>query len=283
MNCQRMLAVALFTTLITNAVLLCSPAIAQTHPDVTDKAQLTPLSPPQFFRFVLMMGAVQKASHQNKEGDYAIHGSIQPGWEGGADYLHNISGTFFYGLGVHLAVTGHSTILNTPALASNPSAHYERNPAEKDRQFDPVLAIPAFVEKQWQLTSRKGLYAHAGVQLNLAVSGEYFGFGSSLADSSGNYVEVYSQTTRSYQDGKPWLSYKVGGGMQWALRSENLLGIGLVATLCSTDFVSGTYQVTVPGKPDTKGIIKASGSYIGVNVSYGLAGRFRRKVKNGER
>ncbi len=260
-----------FILLLTAAlsVLFCLPAAAQTIHKIAGVE--APLCPPQYFRFVLIMGAVQKATHQNTEGNYEIKSSVQPGWEGGADYLHNISHTFYYGLGVHLAVTGRSTVFPYPASTGNPP--------EKDRQFDPVLALPLFAEKQWRLALKRALYADAGVQLNVPISSEYTGFSIALQDSSGNYTQIYKQNAQAFHNGKPWLGYKLGVGMMWALKGENLLSTGIVATFSSTDFMRGTYQVTIPGQTETIGDFKANGSYVGVQVSYGLTRKYRKRIR----
>ncbi len=258
--------------------LISFSALAQQKSNLSSASQADFIMPPQFFRFVLVTGITGKTSLRNTEGNYPLKSSLQPGFEGGVDYLHNITHTIYYSLGAHLMITGRSVIFPMPALSSNPDAHFETNPEEKDRQFDPALAIPVLIEKVVPLSRCKSIYCTGGVQLTLPVSQEYSGFGVSLADSTGQYTEVYNQTAQAYNDGKPWLSFKLGAGMNWVLRSQNTLSIGIVAHLSTRNFVQGTYHVSLPGQPETNGILRSNGSYVGIAASYSLTRKFRKRI-----
>lgn len=259
-------------------ILLSLSGFAQQRSSISSASRSDFILPPQFFRFVLVTGLTGKASLQNTEGSYPLKSSLQPGFEGGVDYLHSITHNLYYSLGAHLMVTGRSVIFPMPALSSNPNAHFETFPAEKDKQFDPTLAIPLLIEKILGISHRKSVYLNAGVQLTIPITSEHSGFGVSLPDSTGEYLEVYNQDAQAYNRGTPWLSFKLGSGIQWVLTNQNVLSIGIVAHLSTRNFVQGNYRVSLPNQPATVGTLRANGSYVGIVAAYSLTRKFRKRI-----
>ena len=121
------------------------------------------------------------------------------------------------------------------------------------------------------------------MSLRYAVGYDSDDYGYVLEDTNQQRIDVFSMDLNSNNYKKPWISYNLGGGYSWILKNYNTLRAGLLTNISFTQFVKGTYQVNIPGKPLTEGAYGVTGSYIGLSVSYGFTGTNKRWIREYEK
>ena len=66
----------------------------------------------------------------------------------------------------------------------------------------------------------------------------------------------------------PWVNYHLGVGHSWVLKNNNIFKTSLLLNLSFTKYVSGRYEITVPGQPVTAGGYGLDGTGPGISLSY---------------
>lgn len=233
------------------------------------------------FNLTLITGLTQKAIIEREEGFYNIKSSTQPYFEGGVDYEHAFYKNNSYSVGLHVTAIGRNAIFHVPVEKINP-IYKEPRPSDKFSAFDFGLVIPLLLQRQWNLSIRKAIYAQVGIQLHYSLESD-IGYGDQYMDTSGNNIDVFDLNLNTNNQNKLWFTYTLGSGYQWVLKNNNLLKIGIVLNLSFTHFVQGNYQVNIPGDPFTQGTYHVNGSYLGIAISYGFTGLNRKIVRRYEK
>lgn len=228
----------------------------------------------------LSAGLAQQANIKKKEGPYNITARAQPVWEAGVLYRNKISGNTYAIGGLKAVISGRNAILkNAPVEKVDPGKYTSPFPALKMTEFDFILSVPLMIEFNRALSNKKNLFVQGGVDLRYSAGYDFERNAHILFDAAGNPVDVLEIEMNSNNNSKPWISFNMGGGLEWRLKNYNLLKAGLLINISATDYVSGTYQVNIPGEPSTSGTYAARGSYLAFSVSYGFTGINRRLVR----
>jgi len=78
---------------------------------------------------------------------------------------------------------------------------------------------------------------------------------------------------------KIWLTFLVGINKSIRLKNDNLLSLGIQADISRTNFLIGSYEITIPGQPVTSGMYSINGSSVGISVAYIFTGTNRRLAR----
>lgn len=221
----------------------------------------------RLFSVYASVGFSQKAKLERETGEYRVTSTPQPAGELGFNLLCNLNNNFFFITGLTGTITGRNAIVDVPAHQINP-LYPDRFPPMTISDVDFCATIPFEIEKDWQLEKSRLIYGRIGLNLKYSFGYDEEGWGNYLTDTSNQHIDVFSLDMNSDNHNKPWLTYKVSGGYGWALKNHNLIKLGLVANISFTKFVSGTYQVTIPGHPLTQGSYGVTGSYLALSFSY---------------
>ena len=141
------------------------------------------------------------------------------------------------------------------------------------------LVVPVVAVKRIKFRERGFWDIQGGIKINYSGFSSDEGIGMSIADSSFQFTSIFDSEFKSNNNGKPWLSFSLGGSRNLYLKNYNQLRIQLFAEFTQTHFVKGNYQITVPSKPLTIGTYSIKGSCIGLSVEYVFTGYNRKFVK----
>jgi hypothetical protein len=231
--------------------------------------------------FATVSAGFAQAGNINKSGGpYNISARPQPVWEAGVLYRGKISRNIYALGGFKGVVSGRNAMLrNAPVEKIDPNKYSSPFPPLKMTEFDFILSVPLLIEFNRALNNKKNFFVQGGVNLRYSLGYDFERNSHIFYDATGSQVEVLVMEMNSNNNGKPWINFNLGGGLEWRLKNYNLLKAGLLVNISATDYVSGTYRVNIPGESATYGTYAAKGSYIALSISYGFTGINNRLVR----
>jgi len=221
----------------------------------------------KLFSIYTAIGLSQKAKINPEGGEYRVTSTPQPAGEIGFNLQYDLNNDLFLITGLTLTITGRNAAVDVPAHQINPS-YPDPFPLMKISDADFSATIPFEIEKDWQLEKAKIIYGRIGLNLKYSFGYDEDIIDNYLHDTNNQKINVFSLELNSNNHNKPWLTYTIGAGYGWTLKNHNLFKLGLVANISFTKFVSGTYEVNIPGDPLTHGSYGVTGSYIGLSFDY---------------
>jgi len=221
----------------------------------------------KLFSIYTAIGLAQKAKINSESSDHRVISTPQPAGEIGFNLQCDLNNNLFFITGLTLTITGRNAVLDVPVHQINPS-YPDPYPLTEISDADFCATIPFEIEKDWQLGKSKIIYGRIGLNLRYSFGYDEDFYDYYLTDTNNQNINVFSLELNSNNHNKPWFTYIIGGGYGWTLRNHNLIKLGLVANISLTKFVSGTYEVNIPGDPLTHGSYGVTGSYIGLSFNY---------------
>ena len=106
----------------------------------------------------------------------------------------------------------------------------------------------------------------AGVDVSFAFKSTFEGDVHYVVGSNNQSIRVFETEIISTNDGKPWANYLFG--LFKTIDKKRTCSIGLETNLSSAFFIKGNYIFTIPGKPDSFGTYRISGSGISFRIRY---------------
>lgn len=228
---------------------------------------ITKVIKPKLFSIYAVIGLAQKAKLDPETGEYRVTSTVQPAGEIGFNLQCDLNNNLFFITGLAGTVTGRTAVFDAPLHQINP-AYPESFPPMTMPDADFCATIPIQLEKDWQLAKSKILYGRIGLNLKYSFGYDEDIYESYARDTSNQQINVFSLNLNSNNHNKPWLTYTIGGGYGWSLKNQHVIKIGVIANISFTKFVSGTYEVNIPGHPLSEGRYSVTGSYIGLSFNY---------------
>ena len=221
----------------------------------------------KLFSIYSAIGLAQKAKINSESGDHRVTSTPQPAGEIGFNLQCDLNSDLYFITGLTLTITGRNAALDVPAHQINP-IYPDPFPLWTISDVDFCATIPFEIEKDWQLEKAKIIYGRIGLNLKYSFGYDEDIIDSYFHDTNNQRINVFSLELNSNNHNKPWFTYTIGAGYGWTLKNHNLFKLGLVANISFTKFVSGTYEVNIPGDPLTHGSYGVTGSYIGLSFDY---------------
>ena len=222
----------------------------------------------KLFSIYTAIGLSQRTKLDPESGEYHVTSTPQPASEIGFNLHCDLNDNFFFITGLTGTITGRNAVFDVPIHQINPYSYPDPFPPMKMSDIDFCATIPLEIEKDWQLEKFKVMFGRVGLNLKYSFGYDEDGFDNNLTDTTNQKINVFSSELNSNNHNKPWFTYIIGGGYGWTLRNHNLIKLGLVANISFTKFVSGTYEVNIPGHPLTEGSYGVTGSYVGLSFNY---------------
>ncbi|HEV8504494.1 MAG TPA: hypothetical protein VGQ53_03810 [Chitinophagaceae bacterium] len=213
------------------------------------------------------IGLSQKAKINPESGEYRVTSTAQPAGEIGLNAQCDLNNNLFFVTGFTLTIAGRNAAADVPAHQINP-IYPDPFPLMEISDADFCATIPFEIEKDWQLEKSKIIYGRIGLNLKYSFGYDEDIVDNYLYDPNNQRINVFSLELNSNNHNKPWFTYIISGGYGWTLRNHNLMKLGLVANISLTKFVSGRYEVNIPGDPLTEGSYGVTGSYIALSFNY---------------
>lgn len=239
-----------------------------TKKDNSDGKDLYPkVTKRNLFSIHTAIGLSLKAKINPEGGEYRVTSTPQPAGEIGFNLQCDLNSDLFFITGLTLTITERNAAVDVPAHQINP-IYPDPFPLMEVSDADFCATIPFDIEKDWQLEKSKIIYGRIGLNLKYSFGYDEDNIGNDLHDTNNQRINVFSLELNSNNHNKPWFTYTIGAGYGWTLRNHDLIKLGLVANISLTKFVSGTYEVNIPGEPLTHGSYGVTGSYIGLSFNY---------------
>jgi hypothetical protein len=221
----------------------------------------------KLFSIYTAVGFTQKAKINPESGDHRVTSTPQPAGEIGFNLQCDLNSNLFFITGLTLTITGRNAALDVPGHEINPS-YPDPFPFWTISDADFCATIPLQIEKDWQAGKSKMIFGRIGLNLKYSFGYDEDIIDNYLTDTNNQHINFFSLELNSNNHNKPWFTYTIGGGYGWTLKNHDLFKLCLVANISLTKFVSGTYEVNIPGHPLTEGSYGVTGSYIGLSFSY---------------
>lgn len=235
------------------------------------------------FSVTLTPGLVEQAHIERKTGQYQLSAKPSLFIETGIDYRQTLQQNLLFVTGLRGIAFGRNAIFKVPIKDINPNGYQEPYPPIKNKDFDLVISVPLLLEKRWEIKANKSAYVQAGINFRYSLGYEVNDYTHVFTDSNNHMVEVFILELNSNNNKKPWINYTIGGGYGWLLKNYNILKAFFVTNISFNQFVKGTYQINIPGKPLTTGTYGVTGSSIGIIISYGFTGLNKQAVREYEK
>jgi len=254
-----------FLIFVTSFVLCRFHSFAQT--DVTKRSYQKVIKR-KLFSIYTAIGFSQRAKLDPESGEYRVTSTPQPASEIGFNLQCDLNDNFFFITGLTGTISGRNAVFDVPIHQINPYSYPDPFPPMKISDVDFSATIPLQIEKDWRIEKSKIIYGRVGLNLKYSFGYDEDSYENYLTDTNNQKINVFSLELNSNNHNKPWFTFTIGGGYGWTLRNHNLIKLGLVANISLTKFVSGTYEVNVPGHPLTQGSYDVTGSYVGLSFNY---------------
>ena len=222
----------------------------------------------KLFSIYATIGLSQRAKLDRESGEYRVTSKPQPAGEIGFNLQCDLNNDFFFITGLAGTITGRTAVFDIPFHQINPYSYPGSFPPSNMSDVDFCATIPLEIEKDWQLGISKLIYGRIGLNLKYSFGYDEDDYDTYITDTTNQHINVFSLELNSNNHNKPWLTYIISAGYGWTLRNHNLIKLGLVANISLTKFVSGTYEVNIPGHPMTAGSYGVTGSYVGLSFNY---------------
>ena len=131
-----------------------------------------------------------------------------------------------------------------------------------------VLSFPVLLEKRYLYKKTKLFFINGGLQFNASTGADFDIFNYTVENVNNVFFDVAEVNVYANNDAKPWISFPLNAGYGWLLKNNNILQLAITSGISFTKFVKGTYQITIPNKPVTKGRYNSTGSFIGLAINY---------------
>lgn len=233
------------------------------------------------FGFSLTPYLDNKAKTQSVTGNYHLTTSYKHGFEAGPDLYIHINNSYSFNVGLHAGGVATNYKLFIPGSDFNPSIGYDVDDKGRTTSlWSFYITAPFWIQKRWFTESHSFWNIVAGVSVRYYPVRYYpYGVQEIYRDGNGNQIKVLDINASIGNNLRPWLNYNIGGGYSFLLRNNNYLQCNLVANFSDKKIVNGTYEINVPGKPQSTGTYSANLSYLGLSFGYILTGSNKRLRK----
>jgi len=222
----------------------------------------------KLFSLYAVAGFSQRAKLERESGDYVVTSTPQPAGELGVNLQCDLNDNFLFITGLAGTITGRNAVFSNPPIHQINPIYPDPFPLMTISDADFCASIPLWIEREWRPVQAQIIFARAGLNFKYSFGYDEDVSESWVYDTSNQRINVFSLELNSNNHNKPWFTYMVGGGYGWTLKNHDLIKLGLVANISFTKFVSGTYEVNIPGHPLTQGSYKVTGTYVALSFSY---------------
>jgi hypothetical protein len=173
-----------------------------------------------------------------------------------------------YGAEIHLLSTNYFLHIQDNELLGFLSTGGAPQIQDKEVYFK--IALPVLLSYRLGKREKGGYSLTAGIKVN------YSGFSSDLStstqivDASFQRETIFRGEFKSSNDKRPWVTFAAGIGKNIYLRGKSALSVALLFELSRTNFIKGTYTITVPNQTVTTGSYAVRASSVGIGVQYKL-------------
>lgn len=225
-----------------------------------------------------------KAGINNSSGPYLMKSSFVGGLEFGVNRHSNLNNNFAIIIGLHLGTSGRNYLLNIPKEDFNPPRQYNYiDNGTISREFDFYFSAPILLEMRLFNNSKNFWNGLIGLNIRYSLSNYSETTMSYIEDSNNQLLKILEMELEVGNNSRPWLNYNLGGGYNWLLKRNNILRANLLFNYSAKKLVRGTYDITVPNQPLSKGNYSVDQSYLGIRISYILTGTNKRLAKLNKR
>jgi hypothetical protein len=253
----------------------CSAGQVNSIGDVMNKGKLDRSD----FSFNLSLSVLPPAKITRDQGNYRLQSKLQSAYELGFNYIFNANKTLAFKTGV-TAVLGRWNFYSKipdedlPGYSSATGA-----PLIWSKDVWGAVKLPLIFEQKFKTNRLGSMAVNAGLSLRYSGFNSDVGIGGALLDSNFQTIYVFDSDFSMNNKNKLWTTFLIGISKLVQLKNYNVLSLSLQADISGTNFLTGNYQITIPGQPVTSGTYSINGSSIGISVAYTFTGTNRRLVR----
>lgn len=226
----------------------------------------------------LKAGVLPGADFDITEGTYHLKSRLQSSFSIGMNYQTNLDHSWGINWGLHINLTKRNFFIHIPDSDLNGYLSSQGAPQIEDKDIYLRLVIPFRVIHKFLYNDHGFWDLKAGLNLN------YSGFSNdeiitaSIADTNYQSRNIFYGEFKSNNNNKPWVTFSLSSSKNLFLKNNNQISFEIFLELSKTDFLKGNYEITIPGKPVTRGTYSVSGSCAGFAIQYTFTGTNKRRV-----
>jgi hypothetical protein len=223
----------------------------------------------------MIASVLPQAKITRDAGKYKLHSRLQSSYDIGINYLYNLNKSLILKTGFHFVVGKWNFFANIPSEDIN---NWDGRNIIEGKELWGTIRIPLQIEKKLPSKKENPAYVNAGIAIRYSGLMTDIGFGSTLLGSNNQNTNIFNADfviTNSY---KPWITFLAGISRRFILRNYNILSVGLNADISTTNFLKGTYAITIPNQPVTSGSYSINGSALSLSAGYIFTGANKKLI-----
>lgn len=224
-------------------------------------------------------GVMPKAIIRRYEGDYKLISRIQSSYDLGINFIWNFKNAISLITGIHFTVGKRNFFAKIPNSDLPGSFGAGTNLLIESKDLWGCMRLPVLIEKKIKFGNNSDFYGRLGVNLRYSGFMADESFVSAIRDQNNQRFEVFNASFSASNQGRPWITFLLGGSRYFSLDNKNLLVVGLNTDVSPVSFFKGRYEFTIPNKPVSSGTYQIHGTSISLSVQYVFTGYNKRKVK----
>jgi hypothetical protein len=203
-----------------------------------------------------------------EQGKYKLRSRLQSSYDIGINYLYNVNEGLILKTGFHFVVGKWNFFANIPSEDFN---NRDGRSIIEGKELWGAIRIPLQVEKKLPSKKERPMFISAGLGFRYSGLMSDLGYGVSTFSNNQNQ-NIFKANFIITNNYKPWITYLAGISRRFVLRNYNILSVGLNVDISTTNFLKGTYAITIPNQPVTSGSYTINGSSLGLSASYIFTG-----------
>ena len=225
------------------------------------------------FAFEVIVSMVEKPTVNKEKGSYNLQSRVMSAYDAGLNYIFSATRNLSISSGLHGVIGKRNWFSRIPPEDLKDFYSSNQPFLIEDKDIWGAIKIPLIFELT--LNPQKLMSPQLKMGLNLYYSGfmtdEDFGWLMSRPD--GQVVEIFSASYFAKNNYKPWLAYCAGFSELFKLKNDNILSVGLLLNISTTNFFKANYTFRIPSQPITSGTYKISGTCFGLSLQYILTSK----------
>lgn len=231
------------------------------------------------FSIDLTLSVLPPAKITRDQGNYRLQSKLQSAYELGFNYIFNANKTLSFKTGV-TAVLGRWSFYSK--IPDDDLPGYSRAtgaPLIWSKDVWGAVKLSLILEQKFKINRVGSMVVNAGLSVRYSGFNSDLGIGGAVLDSNFQTIYIFDSDFSMNNKNKLWTTFLIGISKLVHLKNYNVLSLGLQADISGTNFLTGKYQITIPGQPLTSGTYSINGSSVGISVAYTFTGTNKRLVR----
>lgn len=213
-----------------------------------------------------------------KEGGYQLKSHLQSSYGIGINYARFLNKNTSFFTGFHLIIGKRNYFVNIPA-SDFPGNTFTNDLLLENKDIWSSLRIPLLLQKRVGFIEKNTIFFKCGISLRYSGMMNDEDIEGIIIDSSGQKTSVFNASLSGRNKGNPWITFISALSKPFVLDNRNIFILEIYLDVSPTYFFKGEYEITIPGKPVSRGDYKISGTSLGLSVQYIFTGTNKQFIR----